>query len=602
MLHHHTEMAYFHFYESLFKPYESLIQLELCDSDVQDQIIASIQQFVDGSSSEIRSGWRPLFGALRSIKFSQLEAAEAGSHIAAILDVFEAFLATDSPIVFAHAALDCIMCLLKHIKNTKEVKASKQEVEEVVDISEIVVQQGTPELSEAALGYIVRCHSVLAKMFLMSSSPVFRGAENIHTGSHPIHVSSVVPGKEVISFDPTTVTLTEVAHSLDPLTISPSTSGPPGLLENSGLLKIWFLLIDGIVSALSSGQLENQSATLDTFFTILESLRSPPYTEFGLYCVNHLLLPGIQTWLRTASTRWRGWTKAAQGIKQTLGMTTEVVVDWVLRPEVRDQAGLASELMLKQLIIILVECCLVNSETIARLGCSCLRHLVTVGSTRFSPCQWDLVVWGLVRATTMSLYPAHQLMASFMVGSENFTGDIGSVRVAARRDCTLVETNRIRQLCYQILLMDTQLEEEELPRLSANPDQEDRSYLFLLQPLDTGETKERREDTVTVRVTLGELVTGLTAHQILLQTIGGMLLDQTSHLTPALSALLTSSQTTETVLASLSPAQLSALMSVLRQSHQTATSLDNRPGVYICHSHNILCVQCPRLSASKTSS
>ena len=81
--------------------------------------------------------------------------------------------------------------------------------------------------------------------------------------------------------------------------------------------------LDGIVSALSSCQVENQSATLHTFFTILESLRSPPYSEFGLYCVNHLLLPGIQTWLRTVSTRYRGWSTAAQGMKQTLGMTTE---------------------------------------------------------------------------------------------------------------------------------------------------------------------------------------------------------------------------------------------------------------------------------------
>ena len=149
------------------------------------------------------------------------------------------------------------------------------------------------------------------------------------------------------------------------------------------------------------------------------------------------------------------------------------------------------------------------------------------------------------------------------------------------RVCRL-ETNRIRQLCYQILLMDSQVE-EELPRLTANPDQEDRSYLFLLQPLDTGGTKERREDTVTVRVTLGELVTGLTAHQILLQTIGGMLLDQTSQLSPALSALLTSSQTRDTVLPSLSPAQLSALMAALRQSHHTALSLDNRPGLSVSY-------------------
>ena len=63
------------------------------------------------------------------------------------------------------------------------------------------------------------------------------------------------------------------------------------------------------------------------------------------------------SWLRTASTRYRGWSTAAKGIKQTLGMTTEVVADWVLRPEVRDSktGGVAAELMLKKLVIILVE-------------------------------------------------------------------------------------------------------------------------------------------------------------------------------------------------------------------------------------------------------
>ena len=35
LLHFNSEMSYFHFNESLFKPYESLIQLELCDLDVQ---------------------------------------------------------------------------------------------------------------------------------------------------------------------------------------------------------------------------------------------------------------------------------------------------------------------------------------------------------------------------------------------------------------------------------------------------------------------------------------------------------------------------------------------------------------------------------------
>ena len=35
LLHTNSEMPYFHFNESLFKAYETLILLELCDADIQ---------------------------------------------------------------------------------------------------------------------------------------------------------------------------------------------------------------------------------------------------------------------------------------------------------------------------------------------------------------------------------------------------------------------------------------------------------------------------------------------------------------------------------------------------------------------------------------
>ena len=233
LLQHQTEMPYFHFHESLFKPYETLVLLELCDPDVQDQVVASIQQFVEGSCSEIRSGWRPLFGTLRSIQTPgsgprRSSLTPEPSHINAILDVFEAFLSTDSPVVFANAALDCIMCLVKHVKGTREAAGSE---EELVDIREMVGSG----FSDAALGYIVRCHSVLAKMFLMSACPVFRGAEKIHTGSQPVTVSCCVPNSEVISFDPGTTTLEDSPHCYELLSVGPQS---PALLEGSGLLKV----------------------------------------------------------------------------------------------------------------------------------------------------------------------------------------------------------------------------------------------------------------------------------------------------------------------------------------------------------------------------
>lgn len=37
-------------------------------------------------------------------------------HMRAVLDVFEAFLHTDNVLVFANAAVDCVLCLLKHVR------------------------------------------------------------------------------------------------------------------------------------------------------------------------------------------------------------------------------------------------------------------------------------------------------------------------------------------------------------------------------------------------------------------------------------------------------------------------------------------------------
>lgn len=38
LLNEQMELPHFHFNEALFKPFENLLCLELCDSDVQDQV------------------------------------------------------------------------------------------------------------------------------------------------------------------------------------------------------------------------------------------------------------------------------------------------------------------------------------------------------------------------------------------------------------------------------------------------------------------------------------------------------------------------------------------------------------------------------------
>lgn len=58
-----------------------------------------------------------------------------------------------------------------------------------------------------------------------------------------------------------------------------------------------------------------------------------------------------------------------------------------------------------------------------------------------------------------------------------------------------------------------------------NPDLEERSFLFLLQP-PGGDANN------LLRVPLRSLLTGLTAHHIILQMIGTLLLKGTDHVIP----------------------------------------------------------------------
>ena len=98
---------------------------------------------VEASFTNIKSGWRPLFGALRAVRIHRHKpqtappggsSAPGGPEIedmsdrdrtehplAPVFNVFEAFLNTDNVSVFANAAIDCILCLLKFLKGSSKL-------------------------------------------------------------------------------------------------------------------------------------------------------------------------------------------------------------------------------------------------------------------------------------------------------------------------------------------------------------------------------------------------------------------------------------------------------------------------------------------------
>ncbi|XP_043191438.1 brefeldin A-inhibited guanine nucleotide-exchange protein 3-like [Amphibalanus amphitrite] len=579
------ELPHYHINEALFKPLETLLCLELCDTDVQDQIVGSICEFVEVSTSEIRSGWRPLFGALCSVR----SAASAG-HVRAVLDVFEAFLDTHNVLVFANAAVDCIMCLLKHVRGPPELRDG-EEPEQVIELG--ALDDDSRDLGLAALRYIARCHAILASMHGMRNCPVFHAAHRIQLNTVPLTVDPVFTDE--FSTDPDVDP--DPDCELDPDRVSPVTyerlaveGGVTELqeLDNaSGILRVWYLLLEGLAGATATCARRHQPQTMETLFSLLRSLADQPGAEFGIYCVNHLLLPMMQGWLRSTSRRHGGWSSFATNFKQCGGMATDLVVFYLTRVPAgaseRHQAGV--DLMLRQLLLVMIECACQPHEVVSRLGCACIRH-VALSAGAGGLCgeqRWQPVVTALHRALALTLRPLRRLMAAFRVDSENFYGDLGRVKVAARRDCTGRDSDRLRQLAHQVFLLDGQ--RPPVLETSENPDAEDRSYVFLLFGSDEG-------DESPARVPLRHLAVGLLAHQVLLQTVGAILLHGSPHLVPSLANVLSpvgsagqspcggsTPGALPGFLQQLSPHQVTTLMDALEGSQRAAVAFDSRPGL-----------------------
>ncbi|XP_008550828.1 brefeldin A-inhibited guanine nucleotide-exchange protein 3 [Microplitis demolitor] len=512
LLNEQIELPHFHFNEALFKPFENLLCLELCDGDVQDQIVSCICEFVETNRTEIRSGWRPLFGALRVASVGNSESVES----APLLEVFRVFLSTDNTLVFANAALDCILCLLKHIRGVGDPETNDSEPISNTEIRKM-------RLCLESLKCLLNCSDILSSMYRMPACPIFHSAARIQVSTIPQFVDPVIPNLELAKFDKNSESMQEIVPEISFELFNridrTQTITLQSMEKPSGILRVWYLLIEGLASATMICPKRYQPHTLETLFHLLRDILNVPGPDFALYCVNHLLLPMVQNWLRMTSKVFRGWDNFTPNFKQCCGLTTDLVVDYLTHlqgPEVtrKDELLPATTLMLKQLLLVMAECVVQQTESIARLGCACIRHVLISSGPLLTAEQWEVCGIACYRACSNSLQELHQLTMAFSPRSESFYGDLAQVKVAARRDATPEESERLRQLSAQVFLM---AEQRTDPTYT-----DDRSYVFLLYPPSVASSLN--PDLYIVRVHLRALVVGLLVHQMLLHCIASVLL------------------------------------------------------------------------------
>lgn len=80
------------------------------------------------------------------------------------------------------------------------------------------------------------------------------------------------------------------------------------------------------------------------------------------------------------------------------------------------------------------------------------RHIILSAAPILTVNQWEVVCLALHRACSLSLFSLHQLMAGFRQGSHSCYGDGAHVKVAARRDSTPEESQRLKQLAQQVYI------------------------------------------------------------------------------------------------------------------------------------------------------
>ncbi|XP_049337254.1 brefeldin A-inhibited guanine nucleotide-exchange protein 3 isoform X3 [Astyanax mexicanus] len=549
-----AELPHFHFNEALFRPFEHIMQLELCDEDVQDQVITSIGELVELCSPQIQSGWRPLFSALRTVHGSKSDMKDyligeysMGKSQAPVFDVFEAFINTDNIQVFANAATDYIMCLMKFVKGLGEV--------EYKEIGDCVHMNGysSTDLCLPALDYLRKCSQLLAKIYKMPSKPVFLGAR---LASLPMRAQE----RSVNSEDGMDCVLAEFD-------------------DDTGLIQVWILLLEQLTAAVSNCPRQHQPPTLELLFELLREVTKTPGPGFAIFSVIQLLLPVMSLWLQRSHGDYSYWDVAAANFKHAIGLSCELVVEHV-QSFIHSDMGYENliNLMLKDLFKLLVSCVAEPAETISRVGCSCIRYVLVTTGPVFTEEMWRLACCALQDAFSATLEPVKNLLTCFRSGSDTFTGDACEVKVAAPSHSASAEAEywRIRAMAQQVFMLDTQCS-PKTPSSKEGFEHAQSCVLIIELPADqqsNGHTQKR--------IPFRTIVVSLLSHQVLLQNLYDILLEEfvkgsgsesQDRVTPS------SDSKPAGFLRYISMQNLAIIFDLLLDSYRTARDFDTRPGL-----------------------
>ena len=238
-----------------------------------------------------------------------------------ILDILSAFLTNKNSSVFASAAVQCIQTLLIFVRGSgvnENCEGSRSDSESNANSDVGTVN----EMCLPALEYLLSMSKKLASIYIMPSSLVFHGSHAVRLVEH----SSEFPGTP----SPTSSPIKQnESTNRKPKTQSPTMTSAASIasIDDTGVLRVWFLLLEGLTKVVAQCPCKFQPQTLEILFDILRSITTVPGPHFSIYVVTNLLLPMLESWVERGNRDGSYWESTAGNFKHACGLVTELVVE-----------------------------------------------------------------------------------------------------------------------------------------------------------------------------------------------------------------------------------------------------------------------------------
>lgn len=280
-------------------------------------------ELVQTNSGNIKSGWRAICCTIRAMNVPArppLITAEQELPIPRILEIIASFVETRTALVFSQAAVDCILCLSKcfHIQPAGDDTSDERSLHG--SETESNFSEGPfAEMCLPALELLCKVSKKLALIYAKPANVIFYGSHAVKLDNSSSPLSS--PSSPLMSVADTmksqeNARASAYAHSVT-------------AMDDSGILRVWYLLLDVLTTTVLTCPRKFQLQSLDTLFEVLHSVSSVPGPQFSILALTHLLLPMLHTWLQKGCQNPAYWDRTAGNFKQACGLTTELIVGQV---------------------------------------------------------------------------------------------------------------------------------------------------------------------------------------------------------------------------------------------------------------------------------